>query len=214
MGALRPPLSGRRCAIVKAAWESIDEKNEGCVSIERLQECYDVSRNGDFIEGNMTKEQIFQSFVDGLSYNGQPVTQVRCCHEWKFYQQDMSLAIVDDEYFVRMTEAVWNIQEDCTATVSKQEVEHVVRTIRKRCLDLSSVNQSADAVLRSLYREIDGPQPSGILTVDMFSQIMKKLQVVIADRYLESILRAFDRNKDGRIEFEELVSHLMEKPYR
>jgi len=90
----------------------------------------------------------------------------------------------------------------------------LVRTIRKRCLDLSSVNQSADGVLRALYREIDGPNPTGMLTTAMFSQIMIKLQVIVADRHLNAVMKQFDRNKDGIIEFEELVGMLMEKPYK
>lgn len=109
MMALRAPLAGRRAAIVDAAWNKIDPSGSGCISVEKLSDCYDVTRNADFVEGTMTKEQIFQSFVDGLSYNGQPVKEVRCSHEWKFYQEDMSLAIVDDVYFVRMTEAVWGV---------------------------------------------------------------------------------------------------------
>jgi hypothetical protein len=100
--ALRPRLEGRRAAIVKAAWEHISE-GKSTTSLARLCECYDVSRNGDFIEGNQTKEQIFQSFADGLSYNCQAVDEVSEDKEWRFYQEDLSLSIVDDEYFVGMT---------------------------------------------------------------------------------------------------------------
>jgi len=55
MGALRPSLNSRRSAIVKAAWDRIAEGKD-CVSLDRMSECYDVSRNGDFIEGTATKE--------------------------------------------------------------------------------------------------------------------------------------------------------------
>ena len=82
--ALRPCLEGRRAAVVKAAWNHISE-GKSCVSLERLSECYDVSRNSDFIEGHQTKQQIFQSFADGLSYNGQAVSDVNCDCEWRFY---------------------------------------------------------------------------------------------------------------------------------
>ena len=49
----------RRAAVVKIAWDQIDTEGKGVVSISRLSECYDVSRNSDFIDGKMTKEQIF-----------------------------------------------------------------------------------------------------------------------------------------------------------
>ena len=54
MAAMRPPLSGRRLAIVNTAWDRIDVNGAKSVSIERLSECYDVSRNNDFIEGTQT----------------------------------------------------------------------------------------------------------------------------------------------------------------
>ena len=83
--------------------------------MDRLAECYDVSLNSDFIEGNMTKEQIFESFKEGLSYNGQAVSVVRVDKEWQFYNEDLSLTIVDDEYFVGMTGAVWGVREDASS---------------------------------------------------------------------------------------------------
>lgn len=214
MAALRPPLNARRAAVTKAAWDLIDVQGAGCVPADRLSECYDVSRNQDFIEGSMTKEQIFGQFMEGLSYNCQPVTEVRSEYEWRFYQEDLSLTIVEDEYFVRMTEAVWGVAEDATATVTKQEVEHVVSLIRKRCRDISSVNQSADAVLRAIYREVDGPARSGELTCEMLSEVLKRLQILVDSRFLEALMKPFDREGNGCIEFEELVGYLMEKPYK
>ena len=214
LAALRPPLAGRRAAICAAAWAKIDEAGAGEVSLERLQECYDVSRNADFMEGKATKDDLFKSFQEGLSHNGQPVTCVRENVEWKFYNEDISLSIVDDEYFVGMTSAVWGVQEDCTATVKKQEIEHLVSQIRKRCRDLSSVNQSEEAVLRAVYREVDGSARSNIVTNVMFAELLKKLQVVVDLRYLDALMKPFDRNKDGVVEFEELVGYLMEKPYK
>jgi len=59
MAGLRPPLNARRAAVTKAAWDRIDVQGAGSVPADRLSECYDVSRNQDFIEGSMTKEQIF-----------------------------------------------------------------------------------------------------------------------------------------------------------
>ena len=126
----------------------------------------------------------------------------------------MALTIVEDEYFVSMTEAVWGVVEDATATVTKQEVEHVVSLIRKRCRDLSSVNQSQEAVLRAIYREVDGPARSGELTADMLAEVIKRMQILVDARFLVALMKPFDREGSGCIEFEELVGYLMEKPYK
>jgi len=162
LAALRPSLEGRRAAIVRAAWDHISEGKD-CVSLARMCECYDVSRNADFVEGTQTKEQIFQSFAEGLSYNGQSVSEVHCDSEWRFYQEDLALSIVDDEYFVRMTECVWGVCEDSASTVKKTELEHITRTVRHRLLDLSSATVSAEHVMRNVFREFDRTR-SGHLT--------------------------------------------------
>jgi len=174
---LRPSLAGRRAAIVNAAWNKISGGSDS-VTLARLSECYDVSRNSDFIDGVLTKEQIFQSFADGLSYNGQAVTTVNQNSEWRFYQEDLSLSIIDDEYFVRMTEAVWGVSEDSTATVKKTDLEHITRTIRHRLLDLSTATISAENVMRNVFRESD-PRRSGHLDSASLQQMLIKLQIVV-----------------------------------
>lgn len=142
------------------------------------------------------------------------MTQVERLKEWKFYQDDLSLSIVDDNYFVRMTEAVWGVSEDATITVKKTELEHITKTIRQRLQFLSSVNQSGEAVMRAVFREFDGANGSGMLTSDLLQQMLVKLQVCVDQRYLDALLKRFDRRGDGVIEFEELVGYLMENPYK
>lgn len=213
LAAARPALNARRAAVVQSAWERI-AGDSSSASLARLQECYDVSRNADFLEGTLTKEQIFEQFCQGLSHNGQPVTEVRRDSEWRFYNEDLSLSVVDDEYFVRMTEAVWGVSEHATATVSRQEVEHLVKTIRKRCLDLSTATLSAEAVLRSIYREVDWQSRSGNVDSTQLAQVLRQLQINVDLRFLDALLKPLDREGHGIVEFEELVGYLMENPYK
>ena len=58
LAALRPALNQRRAAIVNAAWDRIAEGGASA-TLARLQECYDESCNADFLDGKLTKEQIF-----------------------------------------------------------------------------------------------------------------------------------------------------------
>jgi hypothetical protein len=98
--------------------------------------------------------------------------------EWRFYQEDLSLSIIDDEYFVRMTEAVWGVSEDATATVKKTDLEHITRTIRHRLLDLSTATISPENVMRNVFRESD-PRRSGYLDSASLQQMLIKLQIVV-----------------------------------
>ena len=112
-----------------------------------------------------------------------------------------------------MTECVWGVCEDATATVKKTDLEHITRTIRHRLLDLSTVTVSAEHVMRNVFREFDQTR-SGNLGSAELQQMLTKLQVVVDQRYLDALLRKFDRRGDGVVEFEELVGYLMENPYK
>jgi Ca2+-binding EF-hand superfamily protein len=41
-----------------------------------------------------------------------------------------------------------------------------------------------------------------------------KLQIVVDQRYLDALLKRFDRHHNGNIEFEEFVSYLIDCPYK
>jgi Ca2+-binding EF-hand superfamily protein len=73
--------------------------------------------------------------------------------------------------------------------------------------------QTGEAVLRAIFREFD-PMQTGNLTSTELQQMLIKLQIVVDQRYLDALLKRFDRRGDGVIEFEELVSYLMEDPYK
>jgi len=68
----------------------------------------------------------------------------------------LSLTIVEDEYFVRMCEAVWGVSESCTATIQKSDLEHITRTIRNKMLDFSTSTQSAEFVVGEQIDPEDG----------------------------------------------------------
>jgi len=57
--------------------------------------------------------------------------------EWTDYYTDLSMSITDESYFVQMMESVWNIMEDETATVSKNQITDLVKALRHKLLDFS-----------------------------------------------------------------------------
>ena len=101
----------------------------------------------------MTKAEILKTFLDSFALAGKKVTQITW-QQWIDYYADLSLSIVDDNYFVRMLESIWQVYEDGTVTVKKEEVERLTQTIRHKLLDLS-VHQSDEYVLRNLFRQLD-----------------------------------------------------------
>jgi|TARA_B110000285_G_C14857673_1_gene483011 hypothetical protein len=48
------------------------------------------------------------------------------------------MSMVDDEYFVQMMQSVWQICEDESSTVTKNQIEELTKSLRKKLLDFSN----------------------------------------------------------------------------
>lgn len=133
--------------------------------------------------------------------------------EWFDYYTDLSMTMVQDNYFVGMLEAIWCVAEDASTTVSKTEMEHLVKSIRHKLLDLSVGDRSDEYVLRQVFREFD-TNKDGVLTAVEFDAMLRRIQIRVPPPYVEALLRKFDRNGNGVVEFEEMLSFLTQNPFK
>jgi hypothetical protein len=74
--------------------------------------------------------------------------------EWVDYYTDLSMSLIDDNYFVQMMESVWGVCEDKDAAIPKEQIEFLVKTIRKKLLDFSK-SSTDEYVLRQLFKDFD-----------------------------------------------------------
>ena len=204
-------MPARRAAIVNLCFEKVDTNCNNWLSVDELCAAYDISCNQDAIDGKYTKEQIVAEFLNGFSINGEQVEKVTR-DMWCDYYTDLSMTIVEDNYFVSMLESIWQVVENASASVTKQELEHLTKTIRHKLLDMS-VGQSDEYVLRNVFREFDVDK-SGNLSACELDALLMKLQMKVPATYLEALLQKFDRNGNGVVEFEEFLSYLTACPYK
>jgi len=111
-----------------------------------------------------------------------------------------------------MLEAIWQVNEDGTATVAKEDLERLTRSIRLKLLSMSNQN-SDEYFLRNVFRHFD-TNGNGVLSVDEFSAMLAKLQLNVSKRYLNALFKKFDRNGNGVVEFEELQNFITSSPYK
>ena len=211
INALREPMSARRAAIVDLCFEKVDKNCNKWLCVHELCEAYDVSCNQDAIDGKMTKEQIVAEFLRGFSMRGEKVDRITR-DMWQDYYTDVSMTIVKDDYFVAMLESIWGVVENASSTVSRHELEHLTKTIRHKLLDMSR-GQSDEYVLRNVFREFDVDK-SGNLSACELDALLARLQLKVPAAYLEALLKKFDRNGNGVVEFEEFLAYLTSCPYK
>lgn len=209
---LRDPLSERRKAMVTKAFELIDRNRNGNIGVADIDAIYDVSQNQDFIDGTKTRTEILEEFLngfDGMRGNNDGTVSRQ---EWDDYYTDLSMSLPSDEYFVRMMESVWQICEDETSTVTLEQIKFLTKTIRSKLMDFSA-GQTEELVLRNTFREFD-LNKDGVLGSDELQALLVRLQMSVERKYLSALLKKFDRNGNGVIEFEEFVNFIVNDPYR
>jgi len=64
MSGLKDDLSERRRNMVLKAFALLDKSGDGVVTASDVLHIYDVSKNPDFLERRLTKEQIVQNFLN------------------------------------------------------------------------------------------------------------------------------------------------------
>lgn len=208
---LREPLTERRQAIVNKAFTLMDKDESGVITLADIDAIYDVSQNQDFIEGRLTREQILEHFLAGFEgVKGNKDGKISR-EEWCDYYTDLSMSVPSDLYFVQMMESVWGIVENEDSQVSKEQLEHLTKTLRHKLLDFSN-GRTEELVLRNIFREFD-LNNNGVLTVDELGALMARMQISVDRRFLQGLLKKFDRNGNGAIEFDEFVDFVVNDPY-
>jgi hypothetical protein len=92
------------------------------------------------------------------------------------------MSMVDDLYFVRMMESVWQICEDESSNVTKTELAALTQSLRHKLLDFSN-NSQDEYVLRGVFKEFD-TNNSGTLTADELTNMFAKLQISVDRKYI------------------------------
>lgn len=133
-------------------------------------------------------------------------------NEWLDYYTDLSMSMVDDLYFVRMMESVWQICEDESSNVTKTELAALTQSLRHKLLDFSN-NSQDEYVLRGVFKEFDANN-SGTLTADELTNMFAKLQISVDRKYIQALLRNFDKNGNGVIEFEEFCEFIIQSSFK
>lgn len=190
----------------------MDRDGTGKVTVADINNIYDVSRNKDFIEGRKSRDEILADFLSGFEGVKGNKDGVVTWEEWKDYYTDLSMSVVDDLYFVRMMESVWQICEDEDADVTKEQIEYLTKTLRHKLLDFSK-QSIEEYVLRDLFKQFD-VNKSGDLTVDELTMMLAKLGISCDRKYVRALFNKFDTNKNGVIEFEEFVDYVIRSPYK
>ena len=105
--SIRGSLNEVRLEVVERAYLIFDSDGSGVINKSDLEGVYDVTRHPKFISEEMTKEEIFNRFLEAFGdKNGDGNISKE---EWIEYYSAVSSNMDNDEHFVQLLETAWGM---------------------------------------------------------------------------------------------------------
>lgn len=105
---LRPPMTRVRKELIEQAYQKLDKTEDGVITVKDLVSEYDVRHHPQFINGDMTKKEVYQGFLSTFDAPESSDSQVTF-EEFFDYYSGVSASIDDDAYFGAMMCRAWNL---------------------------------------------------------------------------------------------------------
>ena len=104
---IRGKLHDRRLEIVQEAFRKFDKDSSGTITVEDLQDVYSVEMHPKYQNGELTKEEIFEGFLE--SFGDKNKDGVITMDEWVEYYSAVSSNIDNDDHFILLMKNAWNL---------------------------------------------------------------------------------------------------------
>jgi len=106
---LRGNLNNSRQAVVMQAFAVADKDKSGVFDMKDLSKVYDVSRHPKFLNGDMTKQQILNEFLNTFEPDESKRDGKVTKEEFLNYYAGISASIDNDAYFALMIRNAWKL---------------------------------------------------------------------------------------------------------
>ena len=115
--AIRGELNDKRLALVKQAFQKIDNNGNGILDIEDIRDTYKADKHPDVISGKKTADQVLVEFLETFEAhhnirNGNAADGKIDLEEFIEYYKNISVSIDNDDYFSLMMNNSWNLKGD------------------------------------------------------------------------------------------------------
>lgn len=195
---LRLPLKDRRLEIVKDAFAKINqEPGAQAFTVAQARDAFAYEEFPQWCSAIEVPEQ-----------DSEVVTFDTFC---QFYA-DISMAIFDDARFIKLVEDSWRVAENPSRQVTQKDLEALMAQVRFALLKCGTERHTEEFVLREVFREFD-KDCNGVLSKVELNALLQKINLCVDEKYLEALITKLDTNKNGVIEFEELVSFVVQERY-
>lgn len=207
INTVKTDMNEKRLAVVKHAWQTLDESAAGKISWGKLQTAYQVEAHPRVRTREKKSETVRAEFVETLG----KFQSAGFISEQAFinYYADVNatLPAEKDDYFVDLVLKTWGLsatnQVYVTPERTKQLEDIIFEKIRQRTHGADDEGKTVKKIFK--HFDVNG---FGTIEFKQFQQALETLGCVFRDNELQSLFAKFDANGNGKLDYEEFASFI------
>ena len=121
------------------------------------------------------------------------------------------MTIFKDQEFVKLVSESWCV-DTSSLFVHAKDVEALVAAIRHNLMKYGNARHTEEFILRDLFRDFDR-NGDGSLGEEELCQMLLKINLKTDRKYVCALLKLFDTNNNGKVEFEEFQRYVVADRY-
>lgn len=104
---IRPPMNEKRRRLVSMAFQKLDKNKDSVITVDDLRGVYDVRQHPKYQSGELSEDDVLQTFLDTFESDGDRGTITG--EEFENYYSGVSASIDHDGYFDLMMRKSWKL---------------------------------------------------------------------------------------------------------
>lgn len=193
-------MNESRLKIVKHAFSFLAQGKES-VSFEELASRYNAPNHPRVHAREKRAETVFQNFIDGMGAKAQ--NGVVSVEGFVDYYADLNcvLPLEKESYFVDMVLKTWGIQSNKSMVPPGRlaELEEIIfEKIRQRTHGADDEGKTVKRIFN--HFDLDG---YGTIEPREFKKALETIGCLFKDHELEAIFRKYDKDSNGKLDYEE-----------
>lgn len=205
-------MNEKRLAVVKHAWQSLDESGTGKIPWGKIQTAYKADEHPRVKTREKKVETVRAEFVETMGKRQQGGIVTEDGFIQYYADVNATLPAEKDDYFVELVLKTWglNTNKGGNGVVTPErlaELQDIVfEKIRQRTHGADDEGKTAKKIFKHFDVEGFGTiKPAG------FKKALETLGCVFTDAEIEALFRSFDTNKNGKVDYIEFASFIARK---
>jgi Ca2+-binding EF-hand superfamily protein len=197
-------MNEKRLAVVKHAWQFLDDSASGRVPLRKLLELYNSNAHPRVRTREKKPESVAAEFETCIA----PRAQGGAISEQGFieYYADVNatLPAEKDDYFIDMVLKTWGLNTD-KVMVSAARIKELEDIIFEKVRQRTHGADDEGKTVRKIFKhfDLDG---YGTIEPDEFRKALETLGCVFKDFELDALFRKYDANSNGKLDYEEFAA--------